>query len=394
MNEHSRPEFIAEPAGGGLDTAFRLAALSAVAVRLPLERPIKMAGVTIAASENVIVRIIDDLGQIGWGEACSAPTMTGETAAGMLAAIRYLQPQIEGAAIADLAQLPLLLDRLLYGNWAAKSAIEMATYDLVGRRLGLPVYALLGGRRRRDIPVLFMLAAGDMAAEAKEARKKFDLGFRAFKVKVGTGRGLDDVARDLERTANVRAAVGAGAQISADANQGYSRAEGLAFAADADLAILDFFEQPVMAGDLASMRAIAEASRVPIGADEGIHGLSDIERHAAQQAAHGVSLKTIKLGGLSGVMEAGRICERSEMKVNLAGKVADSSIASAAIAHLATALPRIEWGVSVTNQYLSEDVTAAPLRVRRGHVAPAEAPGLGIEVDETRVGALSFTPDL
>ena len=73
------------------------------------------------------------------------------------------------------------------------------------------------------------------------------------------------------------------------------------------------------------------------------------------------------------------------MHVNLAGKLAETSIASAAIAHLAVSLPRLDWDASVTNQYLAEDVVAEPLRVVDGAVRPPEAPGLGVAPDEDRL---------
>jgi L-alanine-DL-glutamate epimerase-like enolase superfamily enzyme len=264
----------------------------------------------------------------------------------------------------------------------------------MGRRNGQPVYEMLGGRKRVRVPILWMLAAGDRDQDCDEARRKADLGFQAFKVKVGAGSGLDGVTRDLERATLARDVLGTGAQISADANQGYSRAEALAFVRAVEPSILDFFEQPVAGHDIEGMQDIARVARIPIGADEGIHSIDDIKHHAAACAAHGVSLKTIKLGGLADVMAAGTTTDALGMKVNLAGKIADSSIASAAIAHLSVALPQIDWGVSITNQYLAADVTARPLLVEAGHVSPPDAPGLGIAIDEERVASFAFKPDL
>lgn len=369
-----------------------LKSITPIAVRLPLTKPIKMAGVAMMATDNLLVRIEDDAGHVGWGEACSAPTMTGETAAGMVAAVRYLAPQLEGTAVEDIDELNVRLDKLLYGNHGAKSAIEIAAFDLYGRRLGAPLYELIGGRQRDNVPVLWMLAAADLELDRPEARRKCDEGFKSFKVKVGVKSGANGVARDIGRAQSIRQAIGGSVQISADANQGYTRDEGLAFVKGADETVLDFFEQPVAGDDLEGMQAIARTSRVPIGADEGIHSLADIERHHALGAAQGVSLKTIKLGGVSGVMQAGRRTDALGMKVNLAGKIADSSIASAAIAHLAVALPQIDWGVSVTNQYLAADLVDAPLQVKAGHVAPANAPGLGIVVNEARIADFAYTP--
>src|SRR5829696_4280631 len=98
--------------------------IEAIAVRIPLTNPIKMAGVELRSADNVLVRLETDQGLVGWGEAASAPSMTGETVESMTAAIRYLTPYVEGAALEDLDGIASMVDRALYGNNAAKSAIE------------------------------------------------------------------------------------------------------------------------------------------------------------------------------------------------------------------------------------------------------------------------------
>jgi muconate cycloisomerase len=102
-------------------------------------------------------------------------------------------------------------------------------------------------------------------------------------------------------------------------------------------------------------------------------------------AARGASLKTIKLGGLSQVMAAGRLMHALGMHVNLAGKIADSSIASSAIVHLGAALPQLDWDISITCQYLAQDIVELPLMVEGGHVRVTDRPGLGVTVDENRL---------
>jgi muconate cycloisomerase len=134
------------------------------------------------------------------------------------------------------------------------------------------------------------------------------------------------------------------------------------------------------------MAAVAAAAgKIAIGADEGIHSLDDIRRHHERQAARGVSLKAIKLGGMRGATDAGRLCEQLGLNVNVSAKTGESSIACAAATHIAAALPQIAWGLTLTNEGLTEDVTAHPVRVARGHVEVSDRPGLGIDVDEDRV---------
>ena len=359
----------------------RLRSVIPIRISLPLLAPIKMANATIANADNLLVRVEDSDGNVGWGEAASAPLMTGETQDGMVAAAEFIRPQIEGLEVEDVAQFGAQLDPLMYGNSAAKSAIEMAVYDLAGKRRGIPVVELLGGAVRRELAALWMLAANERAADVAMAKRMAAEGFIAFKVKVGGAT----VEEDLARCADIRAALGATARISADANQGFSRAQAIAFAEGAAAAGLDFIEQPLDGHNLDGMAEVARATRLPIGADEGIHSLDDIERHHATGAARGASLKTIKLGGLASVMAAGRRMEALRMHVNLAGKMADSSVASAAIVHLGAALPQLDWDISATCIYLAQDIVTDPIRLVRGHARLLERPGLGVAVDESKI---------
>src|SRR3981189_220288 len=120
----------------------------AIPVALPLKKPMKMAGVTIDVAENVLVRIEAAGGMVGWGEAASAPTMTGDTQGSLGAAVRHLGPLVVGE---DAWMRPALMRRLgaaLLGNTGAHSAIELALIDLAGRAASPPALHLIGGAGR------------------------------------------------------------------------------------------------------------------------------------------------------------------------------------------------------------------------------------------------------
>src|SRR5262245_52250131 len=346
-----------------------------------MKKPVFMAGVEIRQADNVLIRIEADTGMVGWGEAASAPTMTGETVESMMAAAFYLTPALLGREAADIAGAVTAMAGRMYGNSAAKGAIEMALHDLLGRATGRPAHALLGGKRRDRIALLGVISNGELAADLRDAGRRKAEGFRAFKIKVGIDKPLVDGAR----TRQVCKLLGSGLLISSDANQGWSTEEALQYARAVAGSGLDFFEQPVLADDIAGMATVAAAADCAIGADESIHGLEDIRRHHERKAARGVSLKTIKLGGLRGVMAAGLLCEQLGMAVNVSCKTGESSIACAAGVHIAAALPQISWGLTLSNDGLADDLTAHPIRVERGHVNVSDRPGLGIDVDEDRV---------
>jgi muconate cycloisomerase len=359
----------------------RIERVEAIAVSLPVVKPLRMAFEEVRRAENVVVRVQSDAGTVGWGEAASAPAMTGETVESMTAAVRHLAPRLQGERFGDIGAVLSRAGRYLYGNAAARSAIDMALHDLVGRTLGQPVYELLGGKRRTRIALLRMIGSGTLAGDVDEARRCRGEGYVAYKVKVGIAEPLADAAR----TRAVCEALGPGVLICADANQGWSVEEATAYVKAVADTPLAFFEQPVAAHDIDGMAAVARASRIPIGADEGLHSIEDLRRHHSAGAACGGSLKTIKLGGVRAVYDAARLCAELGMHVNLACKLAESSIAAAAMLHLAAAIPAVDWGVSLSNQYLAADLVKEKLPVREGHLDVPQGPGLGIEVDEARV---------
>jgi L-alanine-DL-glutamate epimerase-like enolase superfamily enzyme len=352
-----------------------------IAVSLPMLKPVVMAGEEIRRADNVLVRIEADTGAVGWGEAAAAPVMTGETLESIVSAVHYLDSALRGRDAADIASALKAMDARMYGNHGAKAAIEIALHDLAGRATGKPVHALLGDKKRSRMPLLGVIGGGDYDGDLRDADKKKTAGFTAYKIKVG----IDTPENDAARTRDICKVLGSGMLISADANQGFTTEQALVYVRAVNGSGLDFFEQPVAADDLDGMAAVAAATDVAIGADEGIHSLDDIKRHHERKAARGVSLKAIKLGGIRAVTEAGRLCDRLGMSVNISCKTGESSIACAAALHVASVIPNIAWGLTLTHTGLAEDVMAQPIPTAKGHVDSLDRPGLGIEVDEDRV---------
>jgi L-alanine-DL-glutamate epimerase-like enolase superfamily enzyme len=359
----------------------KIARVEPIAVSLPMIKPVVMAGEEVRRADNVIVRVASADGFVGWGEAASAPTMTGETVPGMVAAVHYLASALEGRDAGDITGALAAMHGRMYANHGAKAAIEIALHDLLGRATQRPVHALLGEQQRSRVAILRVIGTGDLDDDLRQAKEKKQQGFTAFKIKVG----VDTPAADAQRTRKICALLGPDRLISADANQGYSTAQALAYARAVAGCGLGFFEQPVDASDLAGMAEVAAGADVPIGADEGIHSADDIRRHHERRAARGVSLKAIKLGGLRAVVEAGRLCEALDMRVNVSCKTGESSIACAAALHVAAVLPRIDWALTLTHSGLAADVTEPPVRIDHGFADVLDRPGLGVDVDEDRL---------
>lgn len=360
----------------------KIKSIEPIAVGLPMLKPVIMAAETVTRADNVLVRVEADNGLVGWGEAASAPGMTGDTLESIVAAVNFLEPALRGRDAADIDGALDAMDRRMYGNGGAKAAIEIALFDLAGRAANKPVHALLGDKIRNRMPLLGVIAGGSFDGDLQDAEKKKAAGFVAYKIKVG----VDSADKDAARTRAICKVLGSGLLISADANQGFSTDQAVDYVHAIKGAGVDFLEQPVMAHDLGEMAKVAAADpAIAVGADEGIHSFADIQSHHDRRAARGVSLKAIKLGGIRAVTEAGRLCGRLGMHVNISCKTGESSVACAAALHVASVIPNIDWGLTLTHTALAADVTAQPIATARGHVEGLDRPGLGVDVDEDLV---------
>ena len=355
--------------------------VDAIPVALPLKAPMKMANALITAAQNVLVRIEASDGTVGWGEAASAPTMTGDTLGGLVAAVRdHLGPALIGKDAWQRPELMRELRHALLGNPGAHSAVEMALLDLAGRTAGVPLIELVARPRRTAVKPMWLLGNATAEQDIAEARTRQQEGFNFFKLKIG----VKPIDTEIKTALAVREALGARTPLCADANCGLTLAAARRYVEKTRPAKLMFVEQPLAHDDLAGLKALTKGLRMPVGIDEGIHAIADIET-SARHGAGGVSLKLIKLGGISAALEAGKLCRKLGLSINIAAKIAESSIASAAATHLACAVPSVDWGVSLTHFYLADDLVKRPLALGGGVVTLPDAPGLGVDVDEAAV---------
>jgi len=358
--------------------------VEAIPVGLPLKKPIKMARVEIRVSDSMLVRIESKDGLVGWGEAAAAPTMSGDTLPAMKAAIDYMAPLLIGRDARDRAVMVRNMAQAMYGNTGAKSALEMALADLVGRTLNVPFADLYGGALRRSVKPMWLVGNATPEEDVAEVQTRIKEGFNFFKLKIGT----KPVDKEIAIANAVREAAGPNVMLCADANTGYDYASADRYMTGvAAKANLSFVEQPLRPDDMSGLARLCQRHSIALGADEGIHSLGDIEAHAAAGVG-GVSLKLIKFGGATALLNAATLCERLSLDMNLAGKMSESALGGTAIAHLACMLPSANWGVSLTHMYLADDIVRDPIRIIDGLVTPPIGPGIGVDVDEAAVARL------
>jgi muconate cycloisomerase len=353
-----------------------------IPLALLLKRPLHSFAGLKTAARSLLVRIETPDGLLGWGEAGESLSMTGETLDGMRTVIAdHLAPRLLGRSALDCAGLVRACAETVYGNTGARAAIEMALLDIAGRHFDVPAVELLGSAVRPKVSPLWFVGAGALKRDVAEAEEKWAQGYAAFKMKAA----IEPVDRDIARFRALRNALGPRVPISVDANMGWDVPTACRFVRAVEPLDPHFVEQPVRHDDLPGMATVARASAVPVGADEGIHGRAEVLAHARERVAAGVSLKPCKAGGVAEVVRLAAVADALGLSVHVASLI-ESSVATAAVLAVGCAASRLDWGISLTNHYLAEDLVAAPLALdRSGAICPPAATGLGVAVDEAQV---------
>jgi L-Ala-D/L-Glu epimerase / N-acetyl-D-glutamate racemase len=353
----------------------RIAAADSRALRLPLARPYTIAFRTIAGVESALVVLRDQAGQIGLGTATPEPHVTGETAERCQSALA--PGALDFLVGADLGTLPALLATLgqrMPGAPAARAAVDMALHDLLARGLGISLATLLG-RCHDALPTSITIGIKPTDEALAEADEYLGRGFRVLKVKIG--RALDE---DLERLARLRERVGREVVIRADANQGYTLDETRRFFAAAP--DVEFLEQPVKAAAIDDLRALPEALRERIAADESLLVPADALRLAVPPRPAGIfNIKLMKCGGIGPARTIAAIAEAAGIRL-MWGCMDESCVGISAALHAALASPATHYLDLDGSFDLAHDIAEGGFTVDSGHLRPTGGPGLGVQLRE------------
>lgn len=323
---------------------------SLLRLRIPLRRPFVTANGVLAERELVAIRLEDDEGNPGWGEAAPLEPYDGVSVDAVWEALAGGPPDRDAPP-------------------QARTAWELSELDLQARRRGRP----LGDVRADAIPVNLTLPAGPPEEVAAAAAAGVRDGYSAFKLKVG----LPD---DADRVAAVRAALGSWPALRVDANGAWSAAEAIERIEALSTFDLQLVEQPCATlEELAEVRA---AVGVPIAADEPIVGAGDVERAAALGACDLVNVKLAGAGGFMPARDALRAARDAGLDAWLSSTL-DGPWAIAAALQLASQEQlTLACGLATLDLFDSPLSTALP-KPTHGLMKVPSGPGLGIDIPET-----------
>lgn len=340
-------------------------------IRLKTRYPFVIARGGYAAHENIIVRILDDDGIEGIGEA--APNRYyGESVATAVAAFEQFAAVLGSADSWSLEAIEVSLNRVLRGNNSAKGAISAALHDIVGKRLGLPVHKMWGLDPEDAGESSFTIGIADN--DGLRQRVQDAAQYPILKVKLGTDRDME-IVRVVREAAPAK-------RIRVDANAAWSASHAVRmidFLADQDI---EFVEQPVAQHDIDGLRFVRTRSKLPIIADESCLVSTDVPRLAG--AVDGVNLKLAKCGSLREAIRIIHTARAFGMTV-MAGCMIESSLGISAIAQLAPLLDHADLDGAAL---LAEDPFTGAT-IERGKIRLTDGPGLGASPSASEGAAAS-----
>jgi L-alanine-DL-glutamate epimerase-like enolase superfamily enzyme len=321
--------------------------------------------------DSTIVRIDTDAGLVGWGEMAPLGAFYDPSfAAGARAALAELAPPLIGEDPLQTIAINRRMDHFLKGHPYAKSAIDMACWDLVGKNAGQPLAESLGGRFGEAVALYRSVPQDEPARMAEQARRYVESGYQRIQVKVGL-----DPDEDIERMRAVRDALPRNTVLFADANGGWSMHQARRFLRGTR--DLDYYlEQPC--GSYEECLATRADCDRPLILDESIDSLRALMRSCADRLADGITIKLARVGGIT----RARLIRDTAVEMGLAVTVEDTGgaeIDTAAMAHMSLSTPegaRLHT-VDFHNWVSVSNATGLPA-CREGMMPAPTAPGLGI----------------
>ncbi|ESY10742.1 MULTISPECIES: enolase C-terminal domain-like protein [unclassified Mesorhizobium] len=337
-------------------------------------------GKTCDTVTSVMVRVDTDEDISGWGEVCPIPHYLPAYAEGVRPALEYMAPVIIGADPIGPEALMTKLDAWLQGHVYAKSALDLALWDITGKAAKLPLYALLGGRQALRMPLYHSITCTAPDEMARIAREAFAEGMRQFQVKLGTDNNWES---DVARLQQVREAVGPGPLVYGDWNCGATRLD--ATRVGKAVASLDIMlEQPC--ATLEECAAVRAATGLPMKIDENGYDSGSLLKAYNLGCMDAVALKLSKSGGLSALRRLRDLCLHLGAKMCIEDTWG-SDVTTGALLHLAAATPvsRLLNTCDLSGYVAPRLDAGAPARIG-GEISPPDGPGIGVNPDPDVLG--------
>ena len=342
---------------------------------LKLIKPYTIAYETYSDVENYFVRIETETGSYGLGVASPDDYVTGESTVDCKSALdSCLESLLLGQDIRDIEYLVRKLKAAMPKTPAARAAVDIALYDLMGKYRNLPLADMLG-RVHQKLATSITIGIMSAAEAAEEADEYMSRGFRLLKVKIG--KSLEE---DLDRLHKIREKIGRQIPIRVDANQGYSRHEYMEFIQRTQHLDLEFIEQPLKADDIEGMQSMPKSVREKTAADESLLNAQNALKFTHSPRPFGIyNVKLMKCGGIFPALQIAEIAHLANIDL-MWGCMDESIVSISAALHAALASPATRYVDLDGSLNLARDLVEGGFALKNGELTITDKPGLGIEL--------------
>ncbi|WP_280773890.1 muconate/chloromuconate family cycloisomerase [Rhizobium sp. SG_E_25_P2] len=358
-------------------------------VDLPTIRPHRLSVATMNGQTLMIVRIRCSDGIVGIGEGTTIGGLAygGESPESMKLAIdRYFSAVMIGQDASRVQALMARIGKMIKDNRFAKSAVETALLDAHGKRVGLPVSELMGGRRRDRLPVAWTLASGDTGRDIDEAEKMLSLRRHSiFKLKIG----LRSVREDVAHVAAIKRAIGEHGTVRVDVNMAWTETDarlGIAALADAGCELV---EQPVQSA--AALGRLVRRFPIALMADESLQGPESAFEMARNNSADVFAVKVEQNGGAFNAQRVAAIADAAGVEL-YGGTMLEGAVGTIISAQVFSTFANLQWGTELFGPLLlTEEILETPLDYSDFSLLVPHGPGLGVTLDADKLA--HFTRD-
>jgi len=342
-------------------------------INTALKQPYKVGKRFLTFSDEIVIKMTADTGEVGYGSAAPTPSITGETENSIIGAINYIKPEIIGLDIDNLEEIMKVIHGAIQGNNSAKAAIDVAIYDLLCKKYGVPLYKFLGGYKT-SLTTDITISNDTVEQMVRKSLEAVMDGYTYLKVKVGNNIDLD-----VERVKAVRKAVRKGTRIRVDANQGWRPKEAVSIIRKfEDMGLdIEFVEQPVIAWDIDGLKYVTDNVETQILADEAVFGPSDAFKIIERRAADLISIKLMKCGGINNAIKIYNMAENMGIRCMM-GCMLESRIGITAAASFAASKSNMIKSDLDTMLFFEEDAIIGGANITGNKITINDSPGLGI----------------
>jgi len=330
-------------------------------IRVETTHPFRIARET-KQTRDIFVVTLESAGVRGIGEA-APQAFYGENAMTVRGAVNAIGRLLDGDPLDVQRRLNEVGEELherLRPHASVRAALDMALWDIRGKREGEPVWKLIGADSARAPLTSFTI--GFDRPDVVDAKVDAAAPYRILKVKVGIPGDLEILDRVMARS---------GKTVRVDANEGWDLETAIEKTMELFRRHVEFCEQPLPRDDEEGLRQLRRLSPLPVVLDESIVGPEDVERRHDQ--GHGINIKLMKCGGITPALRMIESARAHGLRVMI-GCMLETSLGVTAAAHVS---PLADWADLDGNLLLADDPFVG-VRVEEGRLTLPQAPGLGV----------------